>query len=177
VSCRERDDGHDPCGRPIVIALAALGFAAWQQARGFRHAREMADLADVRALFDDAAVALHDASYALRLLQSGLLTYGASLSKRKPDALNDGQQTGERLRAIGWRLGVRLEEDHPALAAHASAYDATWEALRAVFAITPTHETEIRETVEVVKASHQRLLAATNDFMRAATETVGARLP
>ena len=50
---------------PTVVALAAIGSAVWQQKRGFSHDREMDDLSDTRRLFDDAAVALHDASVAL----------------------------------------------------------------------------------------------------------------
>jgi hypothetical protein len=43
------------------VALAAIGSTIWQQRRGFRHAREMNDLAAVRSVLDDAALALQHA--------------------------------------------------------------------------------------------------------------------
>jgi hypothetical protein len=50
---------------PTVVALAAIGSAVWQQQRGFTHSRALADLDAARAVLDDAAVALQDASTAI----------------------------------------------------------------------------------------------------------------
>jgi hypothetical protein len=82
----------------VLVALIAAYTAGRRQARALaaesgrlaqqlEHDREMADLADTRARFDDAAVALHDASVALSGLEGALFTGGASFCRLFPAAL------------------------------------------------------------------------------------------
>jgi len=162
---------------PTVVALAAIGSAVSQQRRGFRHERALSDLADARSLFDDAAVALQDASRALSGLERGLFTHGASIRSGMPDALPNADAAGESLKTVHGGLGVRLPADHATVVAFARAHDATREAVNAAFAQDPAPGADLREAWDTVRGGHERLIAATSEFMEAATATVGARLP
>jgi hypothetical protein len=160
-----------------AVALVALGSAVWQQKRGFAHEREMADLADIRRLFDDAAVALHDASRAMSGVERGLFRDGRFVSQRSPEALSNAEEAGERLKVIRGRLRVRLEPADASVQTFARAHDAAWDVIRAVFAMDPGPGGASGEAFKAVQDGHRRLVAATDEFMSAATEAVGARLP
>jgi hypothetical protein len=162
---------------PIVVAIVAIGAAAWQQKRGFAHARTMADLDDVRALFDQAAVTLAQASRALSGLESGLFTHGSRLVERAPSAWTDARESAEKVRATRERLSVRLDPHHGVIAAFTAADEAAWAAVNGVAAMSPTPESHTKEAWDAVRGGHERLIAAKADFMRAAAETVGVRLP
>jgi hypothetical protein len=75
------------------------------------------------------------------------------------------------------RLGVRLAADHDAVKAFEAAHDATWNALDAGSRLTWDSEIDRDGAEAAVLEFHDRLLTATDDFMRAASKTVGARLP
>lgn len=162
---------------PSLVALAAIGANVWQQRRGFGHKCEMRDLADTRDLLDQASAALSETSQALSGLERGLFKDGAFVSQRSPERLIDAEHAGERLRLMRGHLAVRLKVDHPALVTFAKAHDATWEAIRAAFALAPSHETNPGETWETVRTAHGRLVDATDEFMRASVASVGAQLP
>jgi hypothetical protein len=51
------------------------------------HARELADLADLRKLLDDAAIALHRADYTRADVGLGAATFGRRLAEWRPEAL------------------------------------------------------------------------------------------
>ena len=161
---------------PTVVAVLALCIAAWQHWRGLTHARRLADLADTRAVFDGSAVALHDASVALSGLERALFTGGTTFRTMFPDALPDAEAATESLRSIRGRLGVRLPAGHPALEAFRMAHDAAREATNAMFAQDPSPTADITAH-PAVRDEHRRLVDATEQFMEAATKTVGARLP
>jgi hypothetical protein len=87
---------------PSVVALAALGLVVWQQRRGVDHGRELADLADARAVLDDAAQALRDADYA----RHGVLMAGPAAATGV--VLERLDKAGAAMDAIGIRLAIRL---------------------------------------------------------------------
>jgi hypothetical protein len=161
---------------PTIVAVVALGVAAWQHWRGLAHARQLADLADTRALFDEAAVALHDASVALSGLERALFSGGAGFRSTFPDALPAAESATETLRSIRGRLGVRLPADHAVVTAFASAHDAARKSTNAMATQSPSPAADIT-AYPVVGDEHKRLIDATDEFMRAATRTVGAQLP
>jgi hypothetical protein len=166
---------------PIAVALAAIGATTWQQRRGFKHQREMADLSDLRALFDEAAAALHQASLAGHEVELWLhdLDWAPATAtpERQRGVLAGGFAAGEVLRSLRGRLGVRLDADHDAVKAFEAARDAAELAVGTASQLT-WDEALDRDTAEgVVLESHERMHTATDDFMRAASRTVGARLP
>jgi len=79
---------------PTVVALAAIGFAFYQQGRGFRHEREMADLDAVRRVLDDAATALHEADYARGEVMSADIRHGRWLLERARESVERLRQAG-----------------------------------------------------------------------------------
>jgi hypothetical protein len=162
---------------PSAVALAAIGATTWQQRRGFGHQREMADLSDLRELFDDAALALHQASRAVHELELWLHHHGGTKETWNGDAHDIGETAGEALKSLRGRLGVRLEAGHGAVSAFESAHDATWDALDAASRLTWDSDTDRDAAEKAVLVCHDRLIAATDAFMRAASKTVGARLP
>jgi hypothetical protein len=85
---------------PSVVAVLALSLAAWQHWRGLVHGRQLADLGDTRGVFDDAAVALHDASVALSGLERALFNGGAGFRSTFPDALPAAELATESLKSI-----------------------------------------------------------------------------
>jgi hypothetical protein len=161
---------------PIVVAITALTLAAWQHWRGLGHARRLADLADARTVFDSAAVALQDASIALSGLERALFNGGATFRSLFPDALPTAETATEALKSLRGRLGVRLPADHVAVIAFGKAYDAARNATNAMAAQDPSPGADL-SAHPTVPDEHRRLIDATDEFMRAATKTVGAQLP
>lgn len=161
---------------PSIVAVVALSLAAWQHWRGLVHARQLADLADTRAVFDDAAVALHDASVALSGLERALFNGGPVFRSTFPDALPAAESATESLKSIRGRLGVRLHADHAAVLAFANAHDAARKATNAMATQDPSPGADLT-AYPTVDDEHKRLIDATAEFMRAATEAVGAQLP
>ena len=172
----------------VLVALVAAYTAGRRQARALaaererlrlqlEHERELADLADVRALFDTAATILADASRALSAVESGLFTHGAWIGERAPDAWTTARRSAETIRATRERLSVRLTREHAAVIAYNRADEAAWNAVNAVVAMGPPPGGNAGDGFQEVQASHRQLLAAKDEFMSAAVETVGAHLP
>ena len=162
---------------PTAVALAAIYATTWEHRRGREHEREMRDLADTRALMDDATVALYDASRALSELERALFRHGSGMRLHAPDALVDAERAGQALRVLRGRLAVRLPGDHPAVRAFGQAHDATWEAIRAAFGQDPSPDADAQNTHRALDSNHRTLISATDAFVDAATATVGAQLP
>ncbi len=149
---------------PTVVALAAIGSAVWQQKRGFSHERELSDLADVRAMLDDAAVALHEADYA----------YGDWISRGFSDtptteAIKHIGQTRMTIDRVVERLAVRLGPDDAAVQHLHAAKDA----LRA-FEKEMLQDEPRAETVQSIRAD---VNDARQEFLAVASKTAGAKLP
>jgi hypothetical protein len=93
-----------------------------------------------------------------------------------PDALPDAESATETLKSIRGRLGVRPPADHTTVTVFANAHDAARKATHAMTAQAPSPGADIT-AFPTVQDEHRRLVDATDEFMRAATKTVGARLP
>lgn len=157
--------------------VQALNAESQRLARQLEHDRELADLADTRKVCDDAVVALHDASVALSGLERAFVNYGSGFREKMPNAVPDAESATETLRSIRGRLGVRLPQDNAAVAAFEAAHDATREATNAAATQDPSPAADLRAAINTVQDAHRGLIDATDAFRRAATETVGARLP
>ena len=101
---------------------------------------------------------------------------GASFRSTFPDAVPDAESATEHLKSIRGRLGVRLSADHSVVIALGNAHDAARNATNAMATQDPSPSADLT-AYPTVQDEHRRLIEATNDFMRAAIETVGARLP
>jgi hypothetical protein len=162
---------------PSVVAVVAIVAAFRQQRRALAHGRELADLADARRVFDDAVVELHRASVALSGLEQALFNQGAAHWKDAPDAYPNADAASEALRAMVGRLGVRLPASDAALVAYETARDATRRAANAMVHHATEPGADLGKAHETVRAQHERLIAATADFLRAANDIVGTRVP
>jgi hypothetical protein len=169
-----------------AVALASIGANVWQQRRAFSHERQMVDLGDTRALFDDAAKSLSDASNALLELWRALVSAEqrveagdarrlseAFVAEKSPE-LTTAMQVYERLTVVRGRLYVRFDQTRPVLTWFSHAYDATETATTRVLRMA---EPGAPDPVEAIQEAHDRLLDATGRFMEAAVATVGPRLP
>jgi predicted NUDIX family NTP pyrophosphohydrolase len=99
---------------PTVVAIAAIGSAVWQQQRGFTHSRALADLDAARAVLDDAAVALQDASAAI-VVRMDLTDLDTSVS------YDDARH---RLGVVRDRVALRFGEEHRTCTPLTAAYQA-----------------------------------------------------
>jgi hypothetical protein len=72
------------------------------------HERRLADLADLRALLDEAAVALHRADYARADMKVAVMQYGRELDVHAPNAREILHERGRALDALAARLAIRL---------------------------------------------------------------------
>jgi hypothetical protein len=92
-----------------------------RQAAQLAHARELADLADLRALLDEAAGALHRADNARAEVRLGITQHGVKIAERGPDAIKELNASGRELDAMAARLAVRLGSIDPISRAFHSA--------------------------------------------------------
>jgi hypothetical protein len=82
------------------------------------------------------------------------------------------------LLSISGRLGVRLPAGNAALDTCTAAHKATQDAANAAHVLVPgPGSSGAGEAYADVRANHERLIAATADFMRAANDIVGTRVP
>jgi hypothetical protein len=158
---------------PSVVAVVAIGAGFREQRRALAHERVLADVADARRVFDDAAVDLHRASVARSGVESALTNHAETHWTKAPDAYPNARAASEALRAMVGRLGVRLPAGDPALVAYDTARIATLNAANAMGARTAEPGANVGKAFEIVQAEHQRLLDATADFLSAANEIVG----
>jgi hypothetical protein len=155
-------------------ALAAEGK---RQAAALAHARELADLSDMRKLLDEASVTLHRAAYATGVFRVRFLHHGLNVSEKAPTAVQDLYEIGKELDTLTACLAVRLGRDHD-VAREFAAADAEMLALyQTVIAIIglvpPEDRQEMREAVDKAGrdfAEHR------SSFEAAAITFAGSRL-
>jgi hypothetical protein len=167
-----------------TVALASIAANVWQQRRGFSHDRQMVDLADTRALFDDAAKVLSDAASALGELVRALRAVSSEgfVGEQSPELIN-ALQVAERLRVVKGRLDVRFDQTHAVAGPFSGAYDAALEAIYGVARMAePDHPTPdptkdaVEQALDLLFEVDDRLSDVTERFMLAAVATVGPRL-
>jgi hypothetical protein len=187
---------------PGVSALAIL--AGYRQvlagitvqrelaAAGVKAERQLADLAAVRAVLDDAAVALHLVSYTLDSVRLRLTTHGPAGFF---DDGGDGSKLFEKLRdqgaevdALVARLAIRFGEEHEVAKTYAGATEAVLDIFRALELISfeePDHgDPYAREQIAKMgdeqreRITEQRAIFDDQRpaFVKAAVRRSGARL-
>ena len=162
---------------PSVVALAAIGSAVWQQRRGFRHDREMADLEAVRRVLDDAAIALHEADYARGDVKRAHIRDGRKLLERGGEFVKRLGERGRALDELRERLTIRFGADHEIVDTFRAADDALLEMHRK--ASTPERfiDPDDSEWHLGIDTASDRFIEARDSFLAAAAGTAGARLP
>lgn len=144
-----------------------------RQAAQLAHDRELADLADLRALLDEAAVALDRANYARADLGSAYRSHGKTIREKAPEIVQAINQCGQTLDAIAARLGVRLGADDPVTAAFDKANTALLTMSHAVAWLEDDTAQVTREKNQRIKHASDTLLEAASEFQRAAVERAG----
>lgn len=86
----------------------ALEAEANRQSATLAHDRELADLADLRALLDEGAVAFYLCFQAVGGVSIEYTRHGRSMHERAPEAARELRHRGRALDEIGARLSVRL---------------------------------------------------------------------
>lgn len=162
---------------PTAVGLGALGFRSWEQRRGFKHERAMTDLGDLRALLDDAAVALHDANYSRRGIEVERMSEGTKLAERAAEQIARLGEIGKELDRLGERLAVRLGPDDDAVTQFRAADEAVQEVLHAARTPERFAELDVRAWHNEFEAANTSFNDARAAFLEAAAERAGAKLP
>jgi hypothetical protein len=139
----------------------------------------MADLAEVRRILDDAAIALHEANVARGDVWNAQRTEGRQLLERAPTVVVRLREAGTALLGLNERLTLRFGGKHEVVQQFRAAEGMLRELYRAVN--TPERSMEkyyLRGSwEEAVDEYSVRTIDHHNDFVSAAAKTVGARLP
>jgi len=140
------------------------------QKRQLDHARELADLADLRKLLDEAALALSDAKDASDELHLRLIEHGLKL----PDGPK--QQfavSGRTIIALSARLVVRLGDDDPIASHFEQASEALQNIWHQVSYLDDDTAESFKEKRRVMQADRDTFAESSRAFTRAAVERVG----
>jgi hypothetical protein len=147
-----------------------LAGEAERQAATLVHGRELADLADLRALLDEAAVALNRAREGLDELKVGLDEHGRVLPSEIKDKV---AECGRQLLDLAARLQVRLGADDPIAVHFGEANMAMLTSWRqVVFLIDDTAE-RIAARKKALQDARDAFAVSTDAFLRAAVERAG----
>jgi hypothetical protein len=170
----------------VLVALIAAFTAGRRQARALKaesgrlaqqleHDRELADLADTRALFDEAVVALQDADEVRHRATQAVFQHGQWTGERAPDAVQEVAVIATSLGPIRQRLAVRFGDEHDAV----RGVHAVQLALREVahlLSLPPDHA-DVRESWTATQHAAKRFEDTRAELVRIAVRAVGARLP
>ncbi len=138
------------------------------------HERQRDELADLRAILDDGAVALHRLHDAIRRLQTACNTWGSGVHRREAERRTELRRTAEEVNSMSARLSVRIGAD-PAV----TALDAATEPAVALYNRTrpggaDEHE-EALQYLAAIDAEEKRFRECAHKFMNRAVELAGNR--
>jgi hypothetical protein len=170
----------------VLVALIAAFTAGRRQKRALEaeagrlaqqldHDRELADLADSRAVMDSAAIALHHASYAAAKVRQDFMTHGAWIAERASETVSAIHERGEALDQLRQRIAVRFGTDHALVQHFDAANGALLEVARQVR--WPNDMIDISEAWPVIESKGKDFENARRQFLAAAVSTVGTRIP
>jgi hypothetical protein len=140
------------------------------QRRQLDHARELADLADLRKLLDEAAIALNDAIDASHRLDVAAAQHGTSLPD---DAGDESAALGRLLVTLHARLQVRLGQHDPIAARFDDASKAMWDSWLHARATPEETSSELMERRAHMRDAWRGLNVSNEAFLAAAAERVG----
>jgi DNA repair exonuclease SbcCD ATPase subunit len=137
------------------------------------HNRTLADLADLRALLDEAAVALHHADYARADVRQGITMYGVNIEEHRPEAVPALNQRERELDAMSVRLGIRLGPDDPVAHAFRDADEALAALCRAMDRLHEETLESWHKKLNTIEAASDGFEQHVRAFEREAVERAG----
>jgi len=155
----------------VAVALVTAVTTNRRQREALKHDRELADLADLRKLLDEAAVALNEAADAFDLLLLELHTHGRKLPGEVRERL---AACGNRLLEVRARLTVRVGLNSRLARAFGEAADALHAAWREVGWLEDDDDEVLQGKRELVELAHDDWDAAFGAFLTAAVDRAGA---
>jgi hypothetical protein len=161
-----------------VVALTTIGVTVWLTTRRFSHERQLTDLAELRAVLDDAAIALHQASYARAELFEAFQG-GKTGFPQFPEGRANSVATAERLDALIERLTLRLGETDSTTAALSRSAEAFSKMLGATSHRegAPPDTVDLPQREEALECGSGEFEVAWQEFRAAASAAVAVQLP
>jgi hypothetical protein len=154
----------------LIIAVITARTTNGRQERQLEHDRELADLADLRKLLDEAAVALNGARDARDELDVSLTEHGVAL----PDEpKRQFKECGQGLVVLSARLTVRLGEADPIATHFEAACEALLRTWRQVSYLDDDTAASLKEKRTTIRADREAFAASASGFMRAAVKRAG----
>jgi hypothetical protein len=147
-----------------------------RQAAQLAHARELADLADLRSLLDEAAVALYHADTARADVRQGTAMHGRLIGERRPKALQELNARGQALDAMAARLAIRLGAADDVARAFRGASDELVTISRALGWLEDDDQASWRAKREGIYAASDAFEQHVQDFERRAVRRTAARI-
>lgn len=161
----------------VVGAGATLGVAGItavttnrRQRESLKHDRELADLADLRKLLDEAAVALNDAGEARAEVDVSFTEHGPNMPAAPKDKLKD---SGHALFPLLVRLHVRLGAKNAITTHFSAAVDALLNTWREVSYFEDDDAVILKEKRASIRADLTTFTASSIAFTKAAVERAG----
>lgn len=137
------------------------------------HNRALADLADMRTLLDEAAVALHRADYARADVRQGITMYGVNIEEHRPEAVPTLTQRERELDAMGVRLGIRLGVDDPVARAFRDADESLLNLCRSMDRLHEETLESWHKKLNMIEAASDGFEQHVRAFEREAVERAG----
>jgi hypothetical protein len=172
---RERLDHHLAAERERLDSQLAAELE--RQTAELRHDRELADLSDMRAILDEAAVVLHRANYARADVHQGFTMFGRKIRDHRPDAIPELNVRGQELDAMAARLAIRLGVDDAIAKALHDANESLLTVSRAVAWLEDETRESMRDTRAEITAASEAFEQHVGAFSRAAVAALVAAPP
>jgi hypothetical protein len=137
--------------------------------------RELADLADLRSILDDAAIALHKGDDAIGGVKVAYTQFGRAMHEREPEARRMLNALGQELDVVVARLAVRLGPADDGVRAARGAADHALDVSRAVGWLEDDRPQETQKKHERIDRGREEYKQAADRFMNAAVELAGTR--
>lgn len=152
----------------LVVAVITAVTTNRRQREALKHDRELADLADLRKLLDEAAVVMNDAGDALDELLVRFMEHGAALPQ---DIREKVAQFGRDLDTLNARIRVRVGNDVPLTTSFQACVDAVHAGWRATRRLEDAESlVERREELQTITLTFRMSAGA---FVEAAVERAG----
>jgi len=145
-----------------------------------QHEHEIAvtDIAESRALVDEAAQNVARALELYRAVRSHVFQQGASFDERARSSTELFRSVGLQIDVDSARLSIRLGANHSLCEAHRLVSGAVADVVQHVWvAVSMGAHADLRETWETVTRRGDEMTVAVDAYTEAAVRTVGSRLP
>jgi HAMP domain-containing protein len=140
------------------------------QGRQLGHARELADLADLRALLDEAAVAIHEGAEAVHETLTRFSEHGRNLPSEYRDKV---AERGRAIVSLLSRLQVRLGLNYPIVEHFGALSIAAWNAWRETTPLDADEPGETAKRFAALRTAGEEFDKAADLFVEAAVARFG----